>query len=369
LTTPTELNLLQVKIDFIEFMSQHGVSLGYDPTFSAVLYALLLENTYISKERIQELTGLSQRDISSIIKRLLSPSSVFYVLQTRIPNQKGKFYKMATSYEQYIQNILVSAYNAFSVNLASIPILIDRLDNLPSQNSTISHARDFLIYFYRIMNTYSRFVEFCSRNVEDLFHNPRFLDQIIPHLESSFEEDIIPSDPRLIPDTDSFQAIKRDWLDYLREFFAISSSLGKKQVESGQIIILHAINLENNPLTQEQLMKDTGYSRGKVSEILTELTQLGTVRIVKKPRDRKKYFTLNIPISSLIGAKYSRIRASYMKIGTTVKNAFLSKLLNSDSTDPSITYLKGLFEELIRLYSIAKGQMDVLLNFLSGKQL
>ena len=350
-------------------MSQHSVSLGYDPTFSAVLYTFLLENTYISKERIQELTDLSQRDISTILKRLISPSSIFYVIQTRIPNHKGKFYKMSSSYEQYIQNMLIHAYNAFSVNLESIPILITRLTQLTTQTSVISHAIDFLIYFYRIMNTYSRFVEFCSRNVDDLFHNPNFLDRIIQELESGYEEDLPSSDPRFIPPKDTFRGIKTNWLDYLREFFAVSSSMGKKPTESGQIIVIHAINLENEPVTQERLMKDTGYSRGKVSEILSELTQSGVVRVIKKPPDRKKYFSLNVPISNLILAKYTRIRDSYKRISSTVENEFLGQLSEFNSSDPSVVHLKGLFQELIRLYTIAQGQMDVLLKFSSGKQL
>ncbi len=116
-------------------------------------------------------------------------------------------------------------------------------------------------------------------------------------------------------------------------------------------------------------MKDTGFSRGKVSEILTELSQSGTVRIIKKSRDRKKYFSLNIPISNLILAKYNRLQTGYHRIFSIVETEFLAKLSEAKLSNPSIDYLKKLFSELISVYSVAQGQMEFLIKFLSNKSI
>jgi DNA-binding transcriptional regulator GbsR (MarR family) len=350
-------------------MAQIGQALEYDPSELAVQYALLVENVYITKEQIMKLTGLRNRVVSKILSDLKNPSSTFYLLETKKPDERSRYYKTSTTYEHYIQNILILGLRAFASNLEAIPILIARLNQLRPLTESIGNVRDFLSFFYRIMNSYGLFVEICSRNITDLFQNPKFLITIEKELENAYFQEIPAAQLDLIPKNDSLKQIKKDWLRYLESFFVISSSLGKKRIESGQVIILHALNMENKALHQTQIMNMTGYSRGNVSEILSELVKASAVRVVKKGKDRKKYFELNVTISDLILAKYARIKNTYSQVNRIIENRFLKDLYQINADKDTKIYIEGFIAEINRLYKIAADHLAFLINFLKGKEI
>ncbi|MHA2156221.1 MAG: hypothetical protein ACXABU_12825 [Candidatus Hodarchaeales archaeon] len=360
--------LVQLKIDFIQYMAQTGLILGYDSSLLSVIYTLLIENTYITQEQIMKLTGLRKRVVSNILSELSDPSSSFHVLKTRKPGEKVKYYKISFSYDQYIQHILILGLRAFKSNIEGIPILISRLDHLSEEKASVKRVRDFLSFFYRIMKMYSLFVEYSARNVEDLFQDNDFLESITEKLEAYFDE-IPKGQAELVPDEDSLAEIKKDWLEYLQNFFAYSINLGKRRIESGQVVILHLLHMENEALDQTKIMKITGYSRGSVSEILSELVKSNTVLVVKHGRDRKKYFKLNIDISTLIIAKYTRLMNTYSQIHTMIQNRFLNDLQGMYVERTNKSHIERLFLEIIRLYIIAEKHLSHLVNFLKEKKI
>jgi len=361
----SDSRLIQLEIDFIQYMSQIGVVLGYDPALLAVIYALLLENTYITQDQIINLTGFRKRIISSVLSDLSDPSSSFHVLKTRKAGEKTKYYKTSFSYDQYIQNVLIIGFRAFTSNIEGIPILISRLSHLTKQDASVKHVKHFLSFFYRIMKIYGLFVEYSAHHIEDLFKNDDYFEALTEKLEKGFREEIPDCQSDLIPTEDSLVEIKKDWLTYLQGFFAYSITLGKRRIESGQVVLIHLLHMENKALNQTEIMNITGYSRGSVSEILSEMVKTTTVRVVRKKRDRKKYFKLNLDISTLILAKYTRLMKAYSQIHTMVRDTFLTELQGISSEEPIKSHIEGFFSEIVRLYVIAEKQLSHLIKFLT----
>ena len=50
--------------------------------------------------------------------------------------------------------------------------------------------------------------------------------------------------------------------------------------------------LEQRPLTQEEIEKATNFQRSTISDTLKLLLQIKMVELVKRPRDRKKYYMI-----------------------------------------------------------------------------
>ena len=96
--------LLQLKMDYLQFMEQiNHSSFAIDPNQTGVLFALLMENDYLTQEQLIELTGFSRTTISETISELSNVTSKYPVLQTRKPRDKKKYYYCPLDIEQYIR--------------------------------------------------------------------------------------------------------------------------------------------------------------------------------------------------------------------------------------------------------------------------
>jgi DNA-binding transcriptional regulator GbsR (MarR family) len=151
--------------------------------------------------------------------------------------------------------------------------------------------------------------------------------------------------------TDSLLSIKRDFISNMLE---LSTELigGENEL----ISVFLALFLEDEPVTQDDLMNVTNSSRTKVSQALTMMEELNVVQIVKKPGDRKKYYKGASSMEEYGKGKLGRVQGYYTQIQMMMRKKFLPDLEKIEALQEEEKQekerLKKFFEDNIYYYNI-----------------
>ncbi len=322
-----EDQLLELKKDYLNFIAQANKSLGYNPYLKGVLFTLMLEGESLSQEQIMELTGYSRSMVSETLSELTDFSSRYSVREIRKPGEKRKYYSCPLSFLQYTKILAKTNLESSETSYDFIDKLFPRLEALTPQTPDVKHVFDLFIFLKSTYSSVQALISYVEDQLDLILETGKFPD-INPYIVKSQEKVTLssPTSEIEVPKSDDLTQIKRDFITYLLDNLPPS---GKQR---DLIAVYFGLYLEREPVTQDQLKELTGASRTAISETLSLFTQLKTVKLVKKPKDRKKYYSPLIDMADYSFSKYTNQKRIFTRIKTGISTELLPEL-NKFSTD------------------------------------
>jgi DNA-binding transcriptional regulator GbsR (MarR family) len=355
-----ERSLLQLKIDYLAFMEQVHGALGFESNLIAVLFSLLVESDYITQDRIMELTGLGRSIVSETLKKLTDPSSSFPVLVTRRPGDRRKYYYCPLGFNEYVMTFFTSATSASDFSEEICRETLARLDALGLHNRETRHFKRFISYLLEVVVLIQDLLEYVGKDMERYLkepgYTPRFTEEDFEAMKKECQE---PHTSKLKSvENDSLLEIKRD---YIKDTLDKAAPIGRRR-EIGAVSL--ALILSADPVTQEEVMEVTGYSRSTVSENLARIEELNVLNVVKKPGDRKKYYRSVLRLEGYGTQKFQIQRGGYSQIVRMIEERFLHELGKIPGTDDERERLEKFFRENIKAYGLIIQYITFLSDFM-----
>jgi len=338
---------IQVKIDYVQYMMQIYKLMAYDETTTGILFALMLEN-YLTVDNLEILTGFSKPTIKKTLSRISNIYSDFPILQTKKPHDRKKYYYCPITFDIYVKQSFLSVMTASELSLEFIPELLSRLDALSPQSPSILHIRRVFVYLYTAIYYYKEVFGKSEDLLEQMLKNPDDLPEFSTIVK---EIQFTPRHHVDVPEVDSLLSIKRDFISNMLE---LSTELigGENEL----ISVFLALFLENEPITQDDLMTVTDSSRTKVSQALTMMEELNVIQIVKKAGDRKKYYKGASSMEEYGKGKLGRVQGYYAQIQMMMQTKFLPDLEKIGALEEEEKQekerLQKFFQDNIYYYSI-----------------
>ena len=336
---------IQLKIDYVQYMMQLYNVMAYDETTTGILFALMIEN-YLTADDLEILTGLSKPTITKALSRISIMFSEFPVIQTKKPQDKKKYYYCPLSLEPYIKHNFLAVMTASEVSLEFIPKLLSRLNALSPRRSAITHVWRTLLYLYVAIYYYKEIFTKCEPLIDQMLQNADYSPDF-PSLLKEIQFNL--SLPEIEVKDDSLLNIKRDFITNMLE---LSSELIGGEVEL--ISVFLAMFLENEPITQDEIMLVTRSNRTKVSQALSKMEELNVVKVIKKTGDRKKYYKGAPSLEDYGVGKLGRVQGYYAQIQMMMQKKFLPELERITVTEEKKEKdrLTKFFEDNIFYYNV-----------------
>ena len=315
------MSLEQLKIDYINFITNSYNSIGFDPDKMGVLFSLLLEQDYLTQEQIMYLTGFSRSKVSKALAELTNVSSQFPVLQTKKPGDKQKYYNCPLSFEQYSRIFFTASFEISDFSMDFLKDLIDKLDSLEPSSPSIHYVMNFFDYIYLSQKYYNLFIEHSKKELQEYFNTKDLRSEVFVKTSKEVVSKYKSKDIKKTKYTDEkFIEIKKEFLSKMQELSSIYG--GRKEL----IGVFLSLYLEYPPFTQDDIMEITNYSRSTVSEALSILVKMNRVQIIKKPKDRKKYYKPFVKIQDYGFLKFQNIKHFFTQLIEIIKLKFVKEL-------------------------------------------
>ncbi|MFX1516823.1 MAG: hypothetical protein ACFFC6_10960 [Promethearchaeota archaeon] len=338
---------IQLKIDYVQYMMQLYNVMAYDETTTGILFALMIEN-YLTADDLEILTGLSKPTIAKALSRISIMFSEFPVIQTKKPHDKKKYYYCPLSLEPYIKYNFLAVMTASEISLEFMPRLLSRLDALSPRTSAITHVWRTLLYLYVAIYYYSEIFTKCEPLIDQMLQNADFTPDFSSFLkEIQFNLSL----PEIEANDDTLLDIKRYFITNMLE---LSSEIigGEQEL----ISVFLAMFLEDEPITQDEIMLVTRSNRTKVSQALSKMEELNVVKVIKKTGDRKKYYKGAPSLEDYGVGKLGRVQGYYTQIQMMMQKKFLPELVKITVTEEKEKKekerLTKFFEENIFYYDV-----------------
>ncbi|MHA1994605.1 MAG: hypothetical protein ACW97Z_08705 [Candidatus Hodarchaeales archaeon] len=353
--------LLSLKNDYLTFIAQANKSLGYNPYLKGVLFALMSEGILISQEQIMRLTGYSRSMVSEILTELTDFSSRFPVRETRKPGDKKKYYSCSLSFVQYTKILAKTNLESSETSYEFIDALFPRLDALYPQTPDIKHVYNLLSFLKSTYYSVKALITYVEDQLDSILETGNFPD-INPYIKKTLEENKRSSHvPEIeIPDSDTLPQIKHDFISYLQDVIPPS---GKQR---DLITTYFGLYLEREPVTQEQLGELTGASRTAISETLSLLTKIRSAKLVKKPKDRKKYYSPIISMADYSLLKYTNQKRVFTQIKSGINSEILPELQRITANEKEKKKFEKFLNENLYCYQILEDFISLMYQTFSG---
>ncbi|MHA2054217.1 MAG: hypothetical protein ACW99F_11525 [Candidatus Hodarchaeales archaeon] len=357
--TKDQERLLQLKVDYLSYMKQ--ITDWFDSSIMLVIYALLMEGSYVTQKQLTDLTGLKQATISETITRLIYSPLGLPIIETHKPgNKKQKFYTCPLEFEEYIQKMFSAGMKAADINIAYLPPLLLRIDTLVKASADVDHVRNFFHFYWNYTNIardiFSNIDELLAFYFQGEGTKPDFKNYLTDH---DYNKQLTEEQKTPLAN-DSLEQIK---MDFLREIMGVESSIGAKKELA---VIFLAFSLENEPVTQDDLMRITQYSRTTISDVLSQLSLQNFLNVIKKPNSRKKYYESKLPMKQFMSSRLHLMDYKIQQLKTTLEKKFIPELDKIDFQDDQEekTRLKNYFQENIRCYQLLASFSSDTFNFI-----
>lgn len=346
---------IQVKIDYVQYMTQLFKVMAYDEIITSILFALMVEGgRYLTQEELELFTGFNRTSISQALSKVSVVTQDFPIIQTRKPGDKKKYYYCPISFEEYVKRSFLITSDVSKQSMEFLPELTSRLDALSPQTPSIRYVKRVFIYLFAATSYYEQIMkkshEFLDKMFTDLNFEPNF---------SAFINNIQITIPRIetIPSDDTFTQIK---MDFIKQMIHLSTELlgGNEEL----IAVFLALMLEKDPVTQDKLIKLTGASRSNISRALSMMEELKVLDIIKKQKDRKKYYKSKTSIENYGLGKLQRVQRYYAQILMMMQKKFLPDLKKIDPPSDQ----KREKERLINFFQDNISFFKIFINFSSA---
>ena len=315
---------LQLKIDYVSFMVQMFNLMAYEEDTTGVLFALLMENDYLSLNQLKTLTGATKSTITQLLSHPTVVTGEFPILETRKPGKRDKFYYCPVSFEFYIKRNFTAALTTSQGTMDFIPALVARVNTLPNQSDSTQYVKQTLNLLRIATYLYGYVIQSSENLLEDIFQDSNNIPDFKPILKEALANiPSIPNPPQI--KNDSLTMIKKEFIE---QMMVLSREIISGNEESIKLFLV--LYLEDQPVTQEYLCKITGFSRGKISQILSNAIDLKVVNVIKKPKDRKKYYKMQAPAQEYGAGKLIRVKQYYAQIDHMINSRFLPEVQKID---------------------------------------
>ncbi len=338
--------LLKLKNDYLNFIAQANKSLGYNPYLKGVLFALMLDGGLLSQEEIMLLTGYSRSMVSETLAELTEFTSRYPVHESRKKGDKKKYYSSSLTFVQYTKILAKTNLEASETSYDFVDEMLPRLETLTPQTPDIAHVRNLMVFLKSTYFSVRAIINYLDDKLDYILETGEFPD-ISPYISRSLEKNKPTSQiSNIIPESDSLYQIKTDFISRLLEVIPPS---GKQR---DVVTIYFSLFLEREPVTQDQLKEFTGASRTAISETLSLLTSIRSVKIVKKPRDRKKYYSPLMSMAEYSLSKYTNQKRVFTQIKTAINSEIIPELKTITGNAEEITKIENFLNENVRCYQI-----------------
>lgn len=308
-------------MDYINFIAQSYNSIGFDPNKIGVLFSLLLEQDYLTQEQIMNLTGFNRSKISIALTELTDISSQFPVLLTKKPGDRRKYYKCPLSFEQYSRIFFTASFEITDFSMSFLEDLMDRLESFEPSKPSVVHVKNFFEYLFLAQKYYKAFIAHSKQELQDYFNTKDLKSEVFIQRNMSKISKYKKKESKKIKFSDEkFMEIKKEFLSKMQELS--STYTGRKEL----IGVFLSLYLEYPPFTQDDIMELTNYSRSTVSEALTILAKMNRIQIIKKPKDRKKYYKPFVKIQDYGFLKFQNIKHFFTQLIEILKIKFMKEL-------------------------------------------
>ncbi|MHA2104544.1 MAG: hypothetical protein ACW981_14040 [Candidatus Hodarchaeales archaeon] len=356
--------LFQLKLDYLSFITQ--VLDWHDPNITMIIYALLMEKKRVTQTQLIDLTGLSRTIISETLSLIINDTRGIPVLQTRKRGDKKKYYYCPLTFDQYIKRLFGGTLKVIDVSLEFVPPLLSRIRNLPQQNEELKHAKDFMTSFYQynciikvIMNRYEDTLTAYFENTEKIMQFSDFFEKDLTEINI----DKIVSGSTIYDKKDSLDNIKRDFINEMMKLGQGSSSGTNKEIAFAFLLLY----IENNPITQDSVIKITKSRRAAVSEALSMLVRQNFAKVVKKENDRKKYYAPQQDLMTFMSARLQLSRHKINQIELVMNSRFIPELEKLDIEKSEKEELLKFFYDTGHYHQIIGKWMKDMFNFILEK--
>ncbi|MHA1443508.1 MAG: hypothetical protein ACTSR4_01995 [Candidatus Hodarchaeales archaeon] len=345
----TEDSFIQIKIDYIQYMMQVYKVMAYDEATIAILFSLLIESPkYLASKDLETLTGFAGSTISETLSKIKTSMGDFPILFTKKPKDRTKYYYTPVSFEFFMKRNFLIMTEATELSLDFIPPLVARLDALSDSSASIAHMRETIVFFYSAVYYYNEIFGKTPALLEEILKNPD-IDLNLSALAK--EVKVPPFQTYSIPEGDNLLAIKQS-------FISSMMSLSRELLGGNEELVATflALMLENEPITQNEIIKIGKSSRTQVSRALVMMEELKIVEISKKPGDRKKYYKSASSLQDYGGGKLKRVLGYYSQIQMMMRTKFLPDLEKIDPNgkveEQEKIKLKLFFEENLHFFDV-----------------
>jgi DNA-binding transcriptional regulator GbsR (MarR family) len=348
--------LMQIKIDYVSYMTQIFKLMAYDEIITSILYALMVEGEkYLTQEDLELLTGFSRSSISEALSKVSVITQDFPIIQTRKPGDKKKYYYCPITFEEYVKRSFLVAADVSKLSMEFLPELTNRLDVLSPQTPSIHYVKRVFIYLFAAISYYEHIMKKSNESLDKMFDDTDYEPNF-----SGFINKIQIALPKggSILSNDTFDQIK---LDFITRMISMSTELlgGNEEL----IAVFLALMLEKDPVTQDELIKLTGASRSNVSRALSMMEDLKILDIIKKQRDRKKYYKSKTRIEDYGLGKLKRVQGYYAQIQMMMQKKFLPDL---EKVKPVSEQDKTEKDRLTKFFKDNNAFFNIFINFSSS---
>ncbi len=345
----TEDAFIQIKIDYIQYMVQVYKLMAYDEATIGILYSLLIESpNYLTSKDLETLTGFDGSTISETLSKIKTSMGDFPILYTKKPRDRTKYYYTPVSFEFFMKRNFLLLMKATDLSLDFIPHLVARLDALSVSSASITHMRETIVFFYSAVYYYNEIFGKTPALLEEMLKNPDF----DPNFSALAKEvKIPPLQTYSVPENDKLVDIKQTFISNMMN---LSRELlgGNEELITTFLVLL----LENEPITQDEIMEIGESSRTQVSRALAMMEELKIVETSKKPKDRKKYYKSATNLQDYGGGKLKRVLGYYSQIQMMMRTKFLPDLEKieprEEMEEKEKTKLKEFFEDNLYFFNI-----------------
>jgi DNA-binding transcriptional regulator GbsR (MarR family) len=341
----------QLKIDYLTFMEKINKSFGYDSNRHGILLTLILESRHLTQDEIEELTGFSKSVVSENLSHLTSIMSKYPVYETRKKGEKKKYFYTNLTFKDYSKINFLGSTESLQLNVDFLPEILYRIDQL-DETDEILYTKSIFLFLLNISNFLSTFSDHARKNIEAIFEGKftiSFDSKTIKIIQEDKNFKI--NKHQFKKGQDSIFAIKKDFISRMQDF---AHETGRKKE---LISILIALFLNPEPLNQDELIKLTNHSRSIISEGLKLLVKVGSVKIVKKPNDRKNYYITRAKLQDFGLQGYENRKILYKKTCETIENSFITTLKTLKIASTKKDTLNTFFNENIIYFQILENYL------------
>jgi DNA-binding transcriptional regulator GbsR (MarR family) len=296
------MSTIEIKRDFIKFMEEKHSGLLFPKNFFGCMMAVFIEQEPITQDEIKRLTNYSKTTISQMLKLL---QVNFPLIQIKKPKIRKKYYTINITTKEFMITFLKMLIEAYKDKVDFILPLIEEIKPYTKKHQKFQTFSEFLENYFKYSSLYINLLTDSAAEFSNLVKTEKIErdDLIKTDLKSSpknqaYIQSLL--NPPKLPTSVSNQQIgdkqlAKIYIQLKNKFyqkFRENLTSARSQTAIARAILGTELLLEKRPLTQEELERATDFQRSTISDTLKLLLSMKMVQLIKKPRDRKKYYMI-----------------------------------------------------------------------------
>ena len=284
------MNAEEIKQFFVEFMEEKHAGLIFPKKYFGCLMAVFIEQKPITQDRIKQITNYSPTTISQMLKII---EVNFPLKQIKIPGDRKKYYILDISPRDFMVDFLLLVIDSYTERVDFVPPLIKELEPYCQYHVRFDIFKNYLTKMYDSSIKYMTLLSDTAEEFRNLMttgqiNDPELLDKDLFHSQRNLEA--VQSSSSSIDHIENEELLEIYTQIKTKFYQQIKENLTGSQKTLIRIIIGTELLLEQRPITQQEIEKSTQLQRSTISDTLNSLLEREMIHLIKKPKDRKKYY-------------------------------------------------------------------------------